>query len=38
MSLRCEPTGFARLMAPMVRRSMQSEVGALDELRRVLES
>lgn len=37
MSLRCAPTGPARLMAPMVKRSMQSEVGALENLKRVLE-
>jgi hypothetical protein len=37
MSLRCEPSGLARLMAPMVRRSMESEVGALEKLKRALE-
>jgi uncharacterized membrane protein len=38
MSLRCAPSGLARLMSPMVNRSMQSEVEALANLKRVLES
>jgi uncharacterized protein YndB with AHSA1/START domain len=36
-SLRCSPTGFARLMTPMVAKTMRSEVAQLDRLRRVLE-
>jgi uncharacterized membrane protein len=38
MSLRCAPSGFAKLMGPMVSRSMQSEVETLGNLKRVLES
>jgi uncharacterized protein YndB with AHSA1/START domain len=38
MSLRCAPSGLARLMAPGIRRSMESEVAALANLKRVLES
>jgi uncharacterized protein YndB with AHSA1/START domain len=36
-SLRCKPTGLAKLMSPMVARTMRSEVGQLDRLRAVLE-
>jgi hypothetical protein len=37
-SLHCSPTGFARLMAPMVARTMRSEVAQLERLRQVLET
>lgn len=33
-----EPRGAARVLAPLVRKQMQAEVGALDELRRQLET
>lgn len=36
-SLSCTPTGFARLMAPMVAKTMRSEVAQLDRLREVLD-
>jgi uncharacterized protein YndB with AHSA1/START domain len=36
-SLSCTPTGLAKLMSPMVARTMRSEVGQLDRLRAVLE-
>lgn len=36
-SLRCSPSGFAKLMTPMVARTMRSEVAQLDRLREVLE-
>jgi uncharacterized membrane protein len=36
-SLRWTPTGFARLMAPMVAKTMSSEVAHLARLREVLE-
>ncbi len=36
-SLRCTPTGFARLIAPMVAKTMRSEVAQLDRLRDVLQ-
>jgi carbon monoxide dehydrogenase subunit G len=36
--LDAKPTGIGRLMAPMVQRSMTGEVGALDNLKRLLES
>jgi uncharacterized protein YndB with AHSA1/START domain len=36
-SLRCSPTGIARLMTPMVAKTMRSEVAQLDRLREVLE-
>jgi hypothetical protein len=36
-SLRADPKGPAKLMSPMIAKSMRSEVEALDELRRVLE-
>ena len=36
-SLRWTPTGFARLMAPMVAKTMRSEVAQLARLREVLE-
>jgi uncharacterized protein YndB with AHSA1/START domain len=35
-SLRCTPSGFARLMAPMVAKTMRSEVAQLEQLREVL--
>ena len=38
MRLRVEPRGAARLMSPMVRRSMEAEVAALGRLRELLES
>lgn len=37
-SLNANLSGMQRLMSPMVSRSMRNEVGALDELKRVLES
>jgi len=36
-TLRASPTGFARLMAPMVTKTMRSEVSQLDRLKEVLE-
>ena len=36
-SLRCTPTGLAKLMTPMVASTMRSEVAQLDRLREVLE-
>jgi uncharacterized protein YndB with AHSA1/START domain len=36
--LTCAPAGLARLMTPMVARSMRSEVACLENLRRVLET
>jgi len=36
-SLRCTPTGFARLMAPMVAKTMRSEVAQLAQLARLRE-
>ena len=36
-SLSVELSGFKKLMAPMVRRTMKSEVGALEKLKTVLE-
>lgn len=36
-ALRCTPRGFAKLMTPMIARTMRSEVGQLDRLRAVLE-
>jgi hypothetical protein len=36
-TLRCAPSGMARLMTPMVTKNMQSEVAQLDRLREVLE-
>jgi uncharacterized protein YndB with AHSA1/START domain len=38
MTLRCSPSGLARLMKAGIRRSMESEVAALANLKRVLES
>jgi hypothetical protein len=38
MSLRCSPSGLARLGTPGIRRSLQSEVDALANLKRVLEA
>jgi uncharacterized protein YndB with AHSA1/START domain len=35
--LRCTPSGFAKLMTPMVAKSMRSEVAQLGKLRDVLE-
>jgi uncharacterized protein YndB with AHSA1/START domain len=35
--LSCTPSGFARLMAPMVAKTMRSEVAQLERLRAVLE-
>jgi hypothetical protein len=37
-SLRCSPAGVARLMTPMVAKTVRSEVAQLDRLRDVLES
>jgi uncharacterized protein YndB with AHSA1/START domain len=37
-SLRCSPTGFAKLMTPMVAKTTRSEVSQLERLRAVLES
>jgi uncharacterized protein YndB with AHSA1/START domain len=37
-TLRCAPTGMAKLMTPMVAKTMRSEVSQLDNLRTVLES
>lgn len=36
-SLSCSPTGLAKLMGPMVAKTMRSEVAQLDTLRAVLE-
>jgi uncharacterized protein YndB with AHSA1/START domain len=36
-SLHCSPSGLAKLMTPMVAKTMRSEVGQLDRLREVLE-
>jgi len=36
-SLRCTPSGFAKLMTPMVAGTMRSEVAQLDRLREVLQ-
>lgn len=36
-SLRCSPTGLAKLMTPMVAKTMRSEVAQLDNLRAALE-
>jgi len=36
-TLRCTPTGMAKLMTPMVTKTMRSEVGQLERLREVLE-
>ena len=36
-ALRCTPQGLARMMTPMVARTMRSEVAQLDRLRAVLE-
>jgi uncharacterized protein YndB with AHSA1/START domain len=37
-TLRCTPSGMAKLMTPMVAKTMRSEVAQLDNLRTVLES
>jgi carbon monoxide dehydrogenase subunit G len=37
-SLNCTPTGVAKLMTPMVVRTMHSEVAQLDQLREVLQA
>ena len=37
-SLRCSPTGLAKLMTPMVTKTMRSEVAQLDNLRARLEA
>jgi uncharacterized protein YndB with AHSA1/START domain len=37
-SLSCSPRGFAKLMTPMVAKTMRSEVAQLERLREVLES
>ena len=37
-TLRCTPSGMAKLMTPMVTKTMQSEVAQLERLREVLES
>ncbi len=36
-SLRCSPSGFAKLMTPMIAKTMRSEVAQLDNLRATLE-
>jgi hypothetical protein len=36
-ALRCSPGGLAKLMTPMVAKTMRSEVAQLDRLRAVLE-
>jgi uncharacterized protein YndB with AHSA1/START domain len=36
--LRCAPTGMAKLMTPMVAKTMRSEVAQLDRLRAALET
>jgi uncharacterized protein YndB with AHSA1/START domain len=36
-ALHCSPTGLAKLMSPMVAKTMRSEVAQLDRLRDVLE-
>jgi uncharacterized protein YndB with AHSA1/START domain len=36
-SLRCSPSGLAKLITPMVAKTMRSEVGQLDNLRAALE-
>ena len=36
-SLRCSPKGLAKLMTPMVAKTMRSEVAQLDQLRAVLQ-
>jgi uncharacterized protein YndB with AHSA1/START domain len=36
--LSCSPSGFAKVMTPMVAKTMRSEVAQLDRLRTVLES
>jgi uncharacterized protein YndB with AHSA1/START domain len=38
MSLRCSPSGLARVLTPGIRRSLQSEVDALANLKRFLEA
>jgi uncharacterized protein YndB with AHSA1/START domain len=37
-SLRCSPSGVARLMSPMVSKTMRSEVSQLERLRAIPES
>ena len=37
-SLRCSPTGLAKLMTPMIASTMRSEVAQLDNLRATLET
>ncbi len=37
-SLRCSPTGLAKLMTPMVANTMRAEVAQLDNLRATLET
>jgi uncharacterized protein YndB with AHSA1/START domain len=37
-SLRCSPSGFSKLMTPLVAKTMRSEVAQLDNLRAVLET
>ena len=37
-SLRCSPGGLAKLMTPMVAKTMRSEVAQLERLREVLET
>lgn len=36
-TLHCSPTGLAKLMTPMIAKTMRSEVGQLERLRAVLE-
>jgi uncharacterized protein YndB with AHSA1/START domain len=36
--LSCSPTGFAKVMTPMVAKTMRSEVAQLDRLRMILET
>lgn len=37
-SLSCQPSGFGRVMTPMIAKTMRSEVTRLDRLRTILES
>jgi hypothetical protein len=37
-ALRCAPSGLAKLMSPMVARTMRSEVAQLERLRDVRET
>jgi hypothetical protein len=37
-SLQCSPTGLAKLITPVVAKTMRSEVAQLDNLRAILET